>query len=42
MGALVKGLSARLMYSGPASAIIVTSYELMKRICAKNDATVSL
>ena len=39
---LTKGLSARLMYSGPASAIIVSSYELMKKICAKSDATVSL
>ena len=42
MRAIVKGLSARLMYSGPASAIIVSSYELMKKICAKSDATVSL
>ena len=40
--ALVKGLSARLMYSGPASAIIVSSYELMKKICAKDNATVSI
>lgn len=40
--ALAKGLSARLMYSAPTSAIIVSGYELMKRICAKNDAVVSL
>ena len=39
---LVKGLSARLMYSCPTSAILVSSYELMKRLCVKKDVHISL
>ena len=42
MRSLVKGLSARLMYSSPTSVILVSSYELMKRICAKKDVQISL